>query len=176
MQIYRCGGRLHGPNAFSLCTMNGRTLLSSNMLGSHPVYSLRVNQSATYNNQHKTMLRNFIVNSVRNHASEDTIRKLDGMIRNIYEARNVVQKGYKANYNRKFAAIQAALTRLRAERRNREQRHQPLGNLSNRIRNAEAQYTANTNQWVRHQAQLKYWRWIRDVVLPEAKRSIRNLK
>jgi len=156
--------------------MNGRTLLSSNMLGSHPVYIQRVNQSDTYNRNHVITLSQYIVNALGNHASENTIRKLDGMVGNIYNRRNTVQKGYKANYNRKFAAIQATLTQLRAERKNRANRGQSVAALNQRIAAAEAQYTANTNQWVRHQNQLKYWRWIRNVVLPSAKKGLRNLK
>ena len=176
MPIYRCGSSLHGTNAFSLCTMNGRTLISSNTIASHPVYRLRVNASDTYNAEHVAMLAEYIINALRNHASENTVRKLNGMIQNIYNMRNNAQKGYKANYYRKFANIKATLTRLRAERRNREARNLSTRNINRQISNAEAAFTANTNQWVRHQDQIKYWRWVRNIVLPEAKKGIRNLK
>ena len=172
MPLYRRGSNLHGANAYRLVNQHEATILSSNNIGSHPVYTARVNESNTYNRAHVNMLSNYIANRLRNYSSPNTKRKLKNMTNAIFNKRAEVQKGHEQNYMRKFALYKERVETLRSLRKFLENQHQPVANITSQINAETAAYTAATNQWVRHQNQLKYWRWVKNVVVPAVYRKI----
>jgi len=172
MPVYRRGDNLHGANAYRLVNERGTPVLSSNNIGSHPIYMARVNQSNTHNRNHVNALSNYIANRLRNYSSPDTKRKLKNMANAIFNKRAGVQKGHEQNYLRKFALYKERVEPLRNLRKFLENQNQPVANITAQINAETAAYTAATNQWVRHQNQLKYWRWVKNVVVPAVHRKL----
>lgn len=170
MPLHVRGSRLHGANAYRLANSNGTAVLTTNHIGSHPVYQMRVNNSNTYNSNHVRLLSNFIINKLKHYATKNTIQKLGRMVNSVFNNRSGVQKGHLAQYTRNLELIKARVTPLREMRKLLENAGQNTRNINRQIAVEDALFTAATNQWVRHQNQIKYWRWVKNVVFPNVSR------
>jgi iron uptake system EfeUOB component EfeO/EfeM len=172
MPLYVKGRDLHGANAFRLENARGERVLTSNMIGGHPVYTSRVNQSNTTNKNHIRVLSNYIANRLRNYSSPNTKRKLQGMMNSVFNKRTSNQKGYQEQYLRDLARYKERVEPLRNLRKFLANYNQPINNITQQINAETAAFTAATERWVRHQDQIKYWRWVKNTVVPEVLRKI----
>jgi|688.fasta_scaffold39394_2 hypothetical protein len=166
------GSGLHGAAAYRLENARGDRVLTANNIGSHPVYKARGNMSNTTNENHVKALSNYIVRRLRNHSSPNTKLKLRRMMNAVFNARSAVQGTYEQQYLRNLNMIKQRLEPMRNLRKFLENEGQPVENLTQRINAETAAFTAATNKWVRHQDQIKYWRWVKNAVVPEVLRKL----
>jgi hypothetical protein len=130
------------------------------------------------NKNHIRNLSEFIANKLKNSPSEDTGRKLNGLAARIINTRNTAYKRYNANYTREeanykaaLAAQQALVSTLKREGRTNE------ANQASAIQRGMTQLFLNRQlNHIHHLHQITYWKWIRESVLPEVRRRLREFR
>jgi len=158
MTVHRCGTNLHGQDGMRLCTMNNRVLIRSNDIGSHPAFNTR----------NKYNLAAFIANRLRNHPSEDSIRKLKGMVNNVLNKRVENQRLFQAQHERNISKIKGRLAALRALPQTPQ--------IQAFINHEMGLFTHGTSAWLTHKDQIKYWRWVKNSAVPQAGVYLRRMR
>jgi len=171
------GNSLHGGQAYRLENESKYRVLNSNDISGHPVYKKRLENIANkdpfnVNKAHAETLSNFIANKLRFYASPDTKMKLERLIDLILRKRESKQNEYKARYMQNLALYKERVETLRAIRKFLENYKQPVKDVTAQIENETRAFTHATNLWVRHQDQIKYWRWIKTAVVPRVLNKI----
>lgn len=172
MPVFRKGSALHSNNVYRLTNANGAPIVTANNIGSHPVYRIRINASNTHNKNHVKMMSNYLLGKLKNYASKNTHQKLKHMVNGVLNHRISNQKGFEAAYLRNLNRVKSRLEPMRIQRRALENANLPTQNINRLIKAEEDAFTAATARWVEHQKQIKYWRWIKNAVVPTVSRRM----
>lgn len=188
----------HQPNQYRLENDSGKILLTHNNISGHSVYHNLLNNT---NNNNKTEMRTlgrFIANKIKNERNiVNTKHKLNSMVQAIINHRKADSKSYEAEYlrametyRRRVAPLWAArtphfntLSKLRAftngggklSNKGKEVLKESARMnkyYSNLISAEEKVYERVVKKWMDHQAQIKYWQWVKNRAVPEAKRLL----
>ena len=202
MPLHLRGRNLHAyqPNQYRLENESGNVVLTHNNISSHPVYRNLLNESKLNNKTEVRKLGKYVANKVRHELNVgNTKRKLNSMVEKILNHRKGNSIPYKDEYLRALETFRGRVEPLKASRAphftmaNRLRTFvQKGGALSNQgraalaeanrmkkhysrlIKDEEKVYERAVKKWTDHQAQIKYWQWVKDRVLPEAKRLLRE--
>lgn len=202
MPLYLRGRNLHAhqPNQYRLENESGNVVLTHNNISSHPVYRSLLNTTKPNNKKEVRRLGKYIANKVWDELNiGNTKRKLNSMVEKILNHRVSNSKPYQAEHLRAMETYRARVAPLWATRRphfnmaNRLTEFKNKGGvLSNqgkavlaeatrintyykKLINAEEKvYERAVKKWLDHQAQIKYWKWVKDRVIPEVKRLLRE--
>lgn len=200
MPVYLKGRHLHAHhgNQYRLENASGTVLLTHNNIASHRAYRNLLNPSKTNNKNEMRNLGRYIANKIRNERNVgNTKRKLTSMVEKILNHRTANTKPYENEYLAALETYRARVEPLRAARdphfkfanklkqiikkggtltsteKGQLRNANRISNHYTRLINAEDRlYDRAVKRWVEHQAQIKYWKWVRNRVLPEVKRLL----
>jgi ribonucleotide monophosphatase NagD (HAD superfamily) len=201
MPLHFKGRNLHAhqPNQYRLENESGRVVLTHNNISSHPVYRTRLNETKNNDKNEVHMLGAYIANKVYNELNlGNTKRKINSMVEKILNHRKTNSKPHQAEYLRAMELYRARVAPLWASQKphfNMANRLRGVinkgGQLTNQGRAALAEanrmnkhykklinaeeklYERAVKKWLDHQAQIQYWQWVKNRVVPEVKRLLK---
>ena len=193
MPLQLKGRNLHGhqPNQYRLENALGRVVLTHNNIASHSAYSSLLN-TRKYNDKNEARnLGEYIAQKVRNERNLGNAKlKFSSMVERILNHRESNQKRFQPEYLRAMETFRWRVEPLRAERRalsniaDKLQKRRGLTAeekaqlryangrtkyLSALLKQEEDDYSRAVKRWTDHQDQIRYWKWVRNRVVPQVK-------